>query len=415
MLASVLLMVEGYFFLGAGTSGRIGAESSSYHPENIIVIPAGGSETIFKAKEGAEDQYATAWSALTKFGVNEKDVVIGISASGSAPFVLGGLCIAKAQKISTASISCNLNTKISTFANDAIEVPVGAEFITGSTRLKSGSVQLFITSLIAQAVDSESFCTEIVITNILSQLQQTHCHSQLCSLAMGQIINQSITALEAGGRIIYIGNDVCGRLGVIDASECPPTFGTEPEQVVGVIPQGDKVFQSAFNVSKQEDLEQLLEKLELKKNDSVIMLSSSFHRQLDCYKIAKNCELVGARCSLIQMTNGDVQTDLSNVSTVNLTLECPEEKQREIILKMLLKQAVNMVSSISMIRFGRVIGNRMSHMHSKNQKLQKREIVNLKSLLPLDAYKCGLLLSVSKNTADARQLYNTAKGLRTKQ
>ncbi len=91
------------FMVGAGTGGRIAADSASYCPDKIIVIPAGGSEAIFSAKEGAEDKYTSAWTAIKARNPAQKDIVIGISASGGAPFVIGALCRARHNGLTSST------------------------------------------------------------------------------------------------------------------------------------------------------------------------------------------------------------------------------------------------------------------------------------------------------------------------
>ena len=397
------------FLLGAGTSGRIAAECSSYNPESIIVIPSGGQDAIFVAKEGAEDEYTSAWIALKRHGVSSNDIVIGLSASGTAPFVVGGLCCAQAQGIKTAAISCNDNAAISKFATHVVEVPVGSEFITGSTRLKSGSLQLFITSLLASTSVSSEFDTIASIENLLIELKRHTFNFQFCGTEMQNIIEVAATAIKNKGRIIYVGNDACGRLGIIDASECPPTFGTKRHQVQGIIIEGDEVFKATCNAELGETLEAQLERLELNKNDAVIMLLSCFHRELNYVHIISHCKKVQANCAAIEITRAPANVNQSIVPTVTLPVPSSEGSTAEILLKMQLKQALNLISTIVMIQDGRVVGNRMSKMSRTNQKLQRRELHNLASAIKRENYfQCGALLSLAKNTDEAKKLYEKA-------
>ncbi|MBF4506071.1 N-acetylmuramic acid 6-phosphate etherase [Flavobacterium sp. JLP] len=147
------------FYIGAGTSGRIGILDASECPptfgvshDMIIGIIAGGDTAIRKAVENAEDDTEQAWKDLAKFEVSSLDFIIGIAASGNTPYVLGGLKKAKENNIKTGSISCISNGLIAQVADHPIELIVGPEFLTGSTRMKSGTAQKLALNMISTAV-----------------------------------------------------------------------------------------------------------------------------------------------------------------------------------------------------------------------------------------------------------------------
>lgn len=146
------------FYMGAGTSGRLGVLDAAECPPTFGVAPgmvvgliAGGEQAFLKAVEGAEDDRALGQSNLEAYGLNAKDVVIGIAASGRTPYVLGGLAYAKSVGCRTAAIACNTGSEIGRAADLAIEVEVGPEVLTGSTRLKSGTAQKLILNMISTA------------------------------------------------------------------------------------------------------------------------------------------------------------------------------------------------------------------------------------------------------------------------
>lgn len=146
------------FYMGAGTSGRLGVLDAAECPPTFGVAPgmvvgliAGGEQAFLKAVEGAEDDRALGQSDLEAYGLNAKDVVIGIAASGRTPYVLGGLAYARSVGCRTAAIACNTGSEIGRAANLAIEVEVGPEVLTGSTRLKSGTAQKLILNMISTA------------------------------------------------------------------------------------------------------------------------------------------------------------------------------------------------------------------------------------------------------------------------
>ena len=146
------------FYIGSGTSGRLGILDASECPptfcvDNDIVIGliAGGDAAIRNSIESAEDNTIQAWNELKKYDINEKDIVIGISASGSTPYVLGGLKECQKNSIFTGCITCNQYTEIAKYSDIAIEVVVGPEFVTGSTRMKAGTAQKMVLNMISTA------------------------------------------------------------------------------------------------------------------------------------------------------------------------------------------------------------------------------------------------------------------------
>jgi len=136
------------FYLGAGTSGRLGVVDASELPPTfgadpnwVVGLIAGGDIAIRTAVEFAEDDEAGAFEDLREYHPTEKDVILGIAASGTTPYVVGGLKEARSKGISTACIVCNTNSPLAAQADFPIEVIVGPEFITGSTRMKAGTAQ----------------------------------------------------------------------------------------------------------------------------------------------------------------------------------------------------------------------------------------------------------------------------------
>jgi len=147
------------FYIGAGTSGRLGIVDASEIPPTyglphgkVIGIIAGGDQAIRKAVEHAEDDREQAWKDLQPFAISSADVLIGIAASGKTPYVIGGLSLARNQGIVTACITCNANTEVAKQADHPIEVIVGPEFVTGSTRMKAGTAQKLVLNMISTTV-----------------------------------------------------------------------------------------------------------------------------------------------------------------------------------------------------------------------------------------------------------------------
>ncbi|MDD4057451.1 MAG: N-acetylmuramic acid 6-phosphate etherase [Bacteroidales bacterium] len=144
------------FYLGAGTSGRLGILDASEIPPTfgapfdlIIGLIAGGDSAIRRAVEAAEDNWEMGWNDMQQFGVGKDDVVIGIAASGTTPYVIGAVKEARKRGMLTGCITCNPNSPLSAEVDIPIEVVVGPEFVTGSTRMKSGTAQKLVLNMIS--------------------------------------------------------------------------------------------------------------------------------------------------------------------------------------------------------------------------------------------------------------------------
>lgn len=147
------------FYIGAGTSGRLGILDASECPPTfgiphgvVIGLIAGGDSAIRKAVEFAEDDIEQAWKDLSAHGINPKDAVVGIAASGTTPYVLGGVRSAKEAGCLTGAIVCNADSPLAGAVDFPVEVVVGPEFVTGSTRLKSGTAQKLVLNMLTTAL-----------------------------------------------------------------------------------------------------------------------------------------------------------------------------------------------------------------------------------------------------------------------
>jgi N-acetylmuramic acid 6-phosphate etherase len=146
------------FYIGAGTSGRLGILDASECPPTfgvphdlVIGLIAGGDRAIRKAVEFAEDSPHQAWKDLKEYGVDQDDFVIGIAASGTTPYVVPGLKDCRAAGVPTGCITCNPETPVSEFSDYPVEVIVGPEYVTGSTRMKAGTAQKLVLNMISTA------------------------------------------------------------------------------------------------------------------------------------------------------------------------------------------------------------------------------------------------------------------------
>ena len=147
------------FYIGAGTSGRLGVVDASECPPTygvpfdwVIGIIAGGDGAIRKAVEFAEDDAEQAWVDMQVYDINSKDVVVGIAASGTTPYVIGGLRKANEMGLATGCIVCNSGSPVANTAQYPVEVVTGPEFVTGSTRMKAGTAQKLVLNMLSTAV-----------------------------------------------------------------------------------------------------------------------------------------------------------------------------------------------------------------------------------------------------------------------
>ena len=147
------------FYIGAGTSGRLGVVDASECPPTfgvpfdlVIGLIAGGDGAIRRAVEFAEDSAERGWSDLAEAGAGETDAVVGLAASGSTPYVVGGLREARVRGLFTGCVTCNPDTAVAEHADAPVEVITGPEFVTGSTRMKAGTAQKLVLNMLSTSV-----------------------------------------------------------------------------------------------------------------------------------------------------------------------------------------------------------------------------------------------------------------------
>ena len=156
----VVRMIDGgrLFYIGAGTSGRLGILDASECPptfgvshDTVIGLIAGGDKAIRQAQEFAEDDEQQAWKDVSAHNITTSDILIGIAASGTTPYVIGGLRSAQANGVLTGCITCNPEAPVIKYSDHPIVCVVGPEFVTGSTRMKAGTAQKLILNMISTA------------------------------------------------------------------------------------------------------------------------------------------------------------------------------------------------------------------------------------------------------------------------
>lgn len=157
----VLKMKKGgrLFYIGAGTSGRLGIVDASECPPTfgvgndlVVALMAGGDKAMRQAVEFAEDSFKLGWDDLIDHKISSNDVVIGIAASGTTPYVIGVLRSCQEESITTGCIVCNSNSPVAEVSDYPVEVVVGPEFVTGSTRMKAGTAQKLVLNMISTSI-----------------------------------------------------------------------------------------------------------------------------------------------------------------------------------------------------------------------------------------------------------------------
>jgi N-acetylmuramic acid 6-phosphate etherase len=209
------------FYMGAGTSGRLGVLDAvecpptfSTPPQMVQGLIAGGEHAFVKAVEGAEDNEAAGRQDLQSRGLTERDTVVGLAASGRTPYVKGGLAYAREIGAKTAAISCNKNAQISAYADQPIEVVVGPEVLTGSTRLKAATAQKMILNMISTASmlqmgkAFENLMVDVRVSNVKLRQRAVHTIVRVTGVskkqaeetldAAGNEVKTAIVMLECG-------------------------------------------------------------------------------------------------------------------------------------------------------------------------------------------------------------------------
>ncbi|HEM7144595.1 TPA: N-acetylmuramic acid 6-phosphate etherase [Providencia stuartii] len=202
-------------YVGAGTSGRLGILDASECPptygtphEQVVGLIAGGHQAIFRAVENAEDKPELGEQDLLNIQFNDKDVLVGIAASGRTPYVLGALAYARKVGAVTASISCNPNSPVANAADIAITPIVGPEVVTGSSRMKAGTAQKLVLNMVTTGamirigkvfgnlmVDVEATNAKLVERQVKIVMEATECDRQTAELALQQCQRHCKTAI----------------------------------------------------------------------------------------------------------------------------------------------------------------------------------------------------------------------------
>ena len=229
-------------YIGAGTSGRLGVLDAAEcpptygtNPDDVVALIAGGDQAILKAVEGAEDSEELAVEDLKNINLNDKDIVIGLAASGRTPYVMGGLNYANELGANTGSIACAANSLLATVAKYPVEVVVGPEAVTGSTRMKAGTAQKLVLNMLSTAVMVKS---GKVYENLMVDVQTTNIKlvdraARIVAAAVGVDFDAGLALLESANNDVKVAilkgltdcsNEECNNLLAANAGNVAKTI-----------------------------------------------------------------------------------------------------------------------------------------------------------------------------------------------
>ena len=375
------------YFTGAGTSLRLANLSARHTPDTVKVVYCGGEKAITDAVENAEDNEEQAVADLTAKGITAKDMVIGIAASGNTPYVRRALEWAREKECKTGHISCSTPNKIQPFSDYPVEPVTEGEVISGSTRLKAGSAQLIVLFMLTGLVPESEFpqylqaCYQVPLS-IEDRLQ---------SIAL--LVEKASLILKNGGRLIYAGDEYSGLLGTLDASECPPTFGTSPKDVRYLLAGGKSALTREQDQQVLKDTQQAkvdAQGLHITAKDMVIGISS------DTLSLWLQTALAEARSnnayttclSCMHKSPSNIEADF----TLNIPPVTEATKLHHACTSLTQKMILNMISSGAMILNNKVYDNRMVDVVATNQKLVKRQVAIVADLAGTPHEKAKLTL-----------------------
>ena len=395
------------FYLGAGTSGRLGVLDASEIPATfgmpdtcVIGIIAGGEQALRRPVENAEDDSQKGWMELQDHHITNKDILIGIAASGTTPYVIGALQKAREHGILTASISSNPGSPLSSVADIPIEMIVGPEFITGSSRMKSGTGQKMILNMISTTVMIK---LGRVKGNRMVNMQLSN--RKLIDRGVQMLIDELHINKAEAKQLLQEQGSVKKAL---DASEIPATFGMPDTCVIGIIAGGEQALkhpvESAEDNSQKGWME--LQKHHITNKDILIGIAASGTTPYVIGALQKAREHGILTASISSNPN----SPLSNVADIPIEMIVgPEFITGSSRMKSGTgqKMILNMISTTVMIKLGRVKGNRMVNMQLSNQKLVDRGVQMLIDELHINKAEAKQLLQEQGSVKKAFDAYKT--------
>ena len=368
------------FIFGAGTSGRLGVMNAvgiteKYHlkPGQINGIIAGGDEALRFSVENSEDNRDQAVADLMSFHPTADDVVLGISAGGGAPYILQVLEEGRKLGMCTIGYSSNENAKLKSFSDIFINPVVGPEVLTGSSRMKSGSAQEMTLIVLLEASVAKTEDRSSTIQKIIKSFKKTSPAVKACIPDITYAVKLIADSFNAGGRLFYFGKGTAGREGVLDASECWPTFGVEHGMVNGYVEGGNAALRQFFDYTTEQSVNAAQNDFAQSKklpngtvrvgenpNDVVVGLGNNPYT-LTALKEAQKQKIK----TVLFITSSDNKLDVSTDVCIHPIVD-------NIAAPVVTKFVLNTLTTASMALIGKVIGNKMVDVAVMNSKLVDR-------------------------------------------
>ncbi len=372
------------FAIGAGTSGRLSVFVESRFKKSLFKgLIAGGDGALVQAQEGAEDDFDLSWEELKSAGFEEdKDILIGVAASGRTPYVLGALKKAQEENIPTGCIVCNSDAPAIEFSDFPFVAEVGPESVRGSTRMGAGTIQMLILNQLAKIsaknkkirkkLEKENQRFKAVADEIQNHIPTLSLLGEKIIKVIRDEINQETMETEKkGGNLFYIGDENLGRIGFLDAVEIPPTFGQEYEKIQGIIAGGKdeignfKGLRQDISGGKNQGIEDLKKAGFDPQKDFLIGIGNSEYVKNAVNSAEEKSE------NVFEININSKNSSDDSEKNINLKVNKSEE---EVALKMTLQ----MLSSAMMAETGFVAGDEMINIKTSNEKLKERAFQILK-------------------------------------
>ena len=378
------------FIFGAGTSGRLGVmnavgitEKYALKPGQINGVIAGGDRALRFSIENSEDNREQAIKDLMAFKPTKNDIVFGISAGGGAPYILQVLQDAQALGLYTIGYSSNANAKLKPFSHTFINPVVGPEVLTGSSRMKSGSAQeMTLIALLESAVSlARGKSIKNNLSGIIKDFKKAAPAVKKEIPRVTKAINLIADALQAGGRVFYFGAGPSGRLGVLDASECWPTFGVEHGTVNGRVEGGDAALRQLFQHTNDESAQAAKADFErtevVGQGDKAVSIAPPGKNAKDIVIILENTPY--SMAALNEAKKRGLKTIIFSTQKEDPVLPKMADayinpKVPAVAVPLATKFVLNTLTTASMVRVGKVLGNRMVDVAVMNDKLKDRAV-----------------------------------------
>ena len=367
------------FIFGAGTSGRLGVmnavgvtEKHHLPAGQINGIIAGGDRALRFSVENSEDNREQAVKDLMAFSPTPDDVVMGISAGGGAPYILQVMETARERGLYTIGYSSNKEAKLKPFSDTFINPVVGPEVLTGSSRMKSGSAQeMTLIALLEGAVAKAGQSLQTII----SGFEKAAPAVKTCIPDITRAVELIADGFNAGGRLFYFGKGTAGRLGILDASECWPTFGVEHGVVNGYAEGGDAALRTLFDLSPEQSEKAAKDDFVQPKTlpNGTVVAGENPHDVVvalgtDAYALTALAEAKKRSLKTILFVAG---SDKVPATSADVTIHPVVD---DVVAPVATKFVLNTLTTASMALTGKVIGNKMVDVAVMNVKLVDRAI-----------------------------------------